>query len=749
MSKSVSVVINTYNRGFCIGNTLDSLLRLDYDNFEVIVVNGPSTDDTQEVIERYSKHIRIERCPDSNLSMSRNIGICAAAGEIVVFIDDDGIPEPEWLNRLIPAYDDPDVGGAGGWVFNHTGYEYQGQYIISDRIGRSASHSEFNDLELLNFPYTKQFPGLIGVNSSFRRDRLLEVGGFDEFFIYYLDETDVCLRLIDAGYKITVVPDAYVHHKGAPSDIRNYYMMTRSQVYYALVNARGVHSLEETKELLLPEIEDFRSSLQSLFERGLLNEQDRDERLASIDKGLKEGLEAAQILDKRKFINIAKAKDTKSSSFKKLATKKKGIDKMVICLLSQDYPPKVCGGIGRWTYELAVELSSRGHDVHVISKSEVSNTVDYEEGVWVHRMLPQKANMDLLPAGMLLPDWIKDHSYAAYKEVKRINEHHKVDVVHAPIYDLEGIFCNTDKELRTVTSLQTTFKTMTENHPEWKEDKKFWDLVVLNMIKGEAWVLDHSPYILGISQAICDAMPEYYGTDMSKHDVEVLPLGIKDTSDNYSSNRTDDKIQILYVGRLEPRKGTDILLSSIPEILSSNSNVEFNIVGKPSHLLSNGQNYQEAFTSQYSSQPWFSKVRFLGQVDDNHLNQLYANCDIFVAPSRFESFGLIFLEAMRFSKPVIGCNAGGMAEIIRDGENGLLAEPNSVESLTNTLKELINDPKLRQSMASKARQIFEKEYTLTAMADRYEKYFNRILGRGTKQTNPLFTPNLDAASLLT
>ena len=129
MTKSVSVVINTYDRAFCIGNTLDALLNLHYSNFEIIVVNGPSKDATAEVLSEYPS-IRVERCPESNLSMSRNIGIRAAAGEIIAFIDDDGIPEPEWLDRLVVGFDDPEVAGVGGPVYNDSGYEYQGQYRI-------------------------------------------------------------------------------------------------------------------------------------------------------------------------------------------------------------------------------------------------------------------------------------------------------------------------------------------------------------------------------------------------------------------------------------------------------------------------------------------------------------------------------------------------------------------------------------------------------------------------------------------
>ncbi|MCB0318221.1 MAG: glycosyltransferase family 4 protein, partial [Bdellovibrionales bacterium] len=547
--------------------------------------------------------------------------------------------------------------------------------------------------------------------------------------------------------KIKVVPNAFVHHKGAPSQVRNYYMMTRSQVYYAKINSKGIYTPEETELLLQPEIEEFRLNLHDAYDRSLISEKEKNERLALIDKGWKEGEIAAENFETRKFIDISKINNPEKN-FKRVKTRKENKQKMVICLLSQNYPPKVCGGIGRWTHELAVELSRRGHDIHVLTKSDTINSVDYEEGVWVHRLLPKAADMSLLKDNLTLPDWIKNHSYAVYKEVQRINQHHKVDIIHAPIYDLEGLFCVNDENFLTVTSLQTTFKTMIESHPEWKANKEFWEYVVLNMIKGEAWLLDKTRYILGISDAICQAMPTYYGTEIDKKDVEILPLGIKDCSNDFSALRKDDKIQILYVGRLEPRKGIDILLSVIPDILLDYPNVEFNIVGSSSYRLANGLSYREAFESQFKNLDWFSRVNFTGEVDDSTLNQLYANCDIFVAPSRFESFGLIYLEAMRFTKPVIGSRAGGIIEIIRENQTGLLVEPGDSFSLKEKLELLINNPELRVNISKNAREIYEQEYTVTAMADRYESYFRRITKKDSDFSKNQSMQNLNPVSLL-
>ena len=108
-----SIIICTNGRRNALANTLRSLQYLDYPNFEVCVVHGPTEDGTEELLRGYGGTIKVARCPVMNLSKSRNIGISLAAGDFIAFIDDDGIPEAEWLSDLRAGYDEDDVGGTG------------------------------------------------------------------------------------------------------------------------------------------------------------------------------------------------------------------------------------------------------------------------------------------------------------------------------------------------------------------------------------------------------------------------------------------------------------------------------------------------------------------------------------------------------------------------------------------------------------------------------------------------------------
>ncbi len=278
---SFSIIINTLNRGPELGRTLDSLMWLKYSGeFEVIVVNGPSIDNSEDIIASWGSRIRVGRCDIANLSVSRNIGICMAQGDIVAFIDDDAIPEPEWLTQLAEAYADPMVGAAGGLVFDHTGYEFQYKYCIVDRFGNAdLTHSE--PQPFLSFPKSKQFPHLLGCNSSFRRSALLEIRGFDEEFDYFLDETDVCLRIVDAGFIIAQLSGAYVHHKFAPSNLRGKnkvpkkrFSIIKNKIYFAFKHAREFYSLEQVLQEQLKFIDKHRNEVLWAIGERLLGKDD-------------------------------------------------------------------------------------------------------------------------------------------------------------------------------------------------------------------------------------------------------------------------------------------------------------------------------------------------------------------------------------------------------------------------------------------------------------------------------------------
>jgi glycogen(starch) synthase len=194
-----SIVVNTVDRAESLRTLLRALEHQSYANFEVVVVVGPTRDHTLDVVAEYGDRVRVLRCPTANLSRSRNIGLAAARGDIVAYIDDDAVPSYHWLAQLARLFADPELAATGGVVY----LIHPNQPALQHRIGIASALSEQCDvrsswLEALVPPGDSSWwvGRMMGTNMAFRRRALADIGGFDEFFVWVFDDTDVCLRLM-------------------------------------------------------------------------------------------------------------------------------------------------------------------------------------------------------------------------------------------------------------------------------------------------------------------------------------------------------------------------------------------------------------------------------------------------------------------------------------------------------------------------------------------------------------------------
>ena len=292
---TVSIIINTDGRAKPLATCLESLRYLRYPNFEVVVVAGPTRDGTRELCAAWGDAIKFGECPVRNLSQSRNISIGLASGEIVAFLDDDSVPEPEWLDDVIPAFEDPGVAVAGGFLHDHTGKAYQWQFGTADRFG-NADMSWNRPAPEYNFPLSFNFPHVMA-NSAFRRTALLEVGGFDEEYEYFLDETDVICRFVDAGWKVAQLDKGFIHHKFMPSHIRNesrvltsWYSLLKNKTYFSLRNGHYHSSLQETLVRMQGYVEELRGHVRWAVGEKLLSAADVGRFEEEVERGLRDGL---------------------------------------------------------------------------------------------------------------------------------------------------------------------------------------------------------------------------------------------------------------------------------------------------------------------------------------------------------------------------------------------------------------------------------------------------------------------------
>ncbi|KIN74368.1 Glycosyl transferase, family 2 [Sulfitobacter guttiformis KCTC 32187] len=195
---------------------MTAVAQLQYRPFEVVVVacpEGVAVTETQDVLPQ----IKCIAFDEANISAARNLALIHAAGEIVAFIDDDAVPEPQWLRHLVAPALRSDVGAMGGFVRGRNGISFQYKARTLDHQG-TPQEVELDPLQAtVLVPPKGRAIKTEGTNMAFRRDALVGIGGFDPAFRFYLDETDVNMRMARAGYATALVPLAQVHHGFAES----------------------------------------------------------------------------------------------------------------------------------------------------------------------------------------------------------------------------------------------------------------------------------------------------------------------------------------------------------------------------------------------------------------------------------------------------------------------------------------------------------------------------------------------------
>jgi glycosyltransferase involved in cell wall biosynthesis len=196
----VSVVVASFNGGRTLRACLESLQNLNYPNYEVILVDDGSTDDTQAIARAFPE-VRAVRQENRGLSVARNTGIAAATGEIVAFTDSDCRADEDWLRYLVGDLLNSEFIGMGGHNFLPPDDSLVAAAVLVSPGG--PAHVMLTDREAEHIP---------GCNMAFYKASLEEIGGFDPVFRKAGDDVDLCWRLQQRGHRIGFSPAGFVWH---------------------------------------------------------------------------------------------------------------------------------------------------------------------------------------------------------------------------------------------------------------------------------------------------------------------------------------------------------------------------------------------------------------------------------------------------------------------------------------------------------------------------------------------------------
>jgi glycosyltransferase involved in cell wall biosynthesis len=405
---------------------------------------------------------------------------------------------------------------------------------------------------------------------------------------------------------------------------------------------------------------------------------------------------------------------------------------MRICFLSSDYTPDrpagAGGGIETYVRCISRGLADRGHDVHVVLPTQGATRSLFDGRVRVHAIrIPHDwdsaDSQPLLEARSAL-----SFAWHVRRKVRAlIDECGPFDVVEAPEYKAQGLFLAQDGDIPLVVKchahllfcLETSGIALTP------------DTALVADLEREA--LSRARAVHANSRFLAARVSDDYGLDDAR--IAHVPYGI-DTDlfqPTHSQLRAHlgvgERPLILFAGRMEERKGMSVLVRAFAELAERRPEVVLLLAG--ADVSGGGHDSNAAWMCAEWERLGVPSHRFLflGNVPHARMPMIYSAADLMVAPSPFEAFGFVYVEAMACGCPPVGCTTGGAPEVIADGDGGVLVEPANPSALASCLSTLVDDRTRRSQLSARGRARVRRDFTLGAMVTRTETFYRSIVTR--------------------
>lgn len=366
-------------------------------------------------------------------------------------------------------------------------------------------------------------------------------------------------------------------------------------------------------------------------------------------------------------------------------------------------------GQGRVNYEVIVKALKEGHQVIVIS-SELSEDLQNHSSVeWIKIQIPK------LPTVLL-----RYQLFAIVSAFSIWLRKNSIDLIVA-----NGFITYARSDINCVHFVHSAWVKSSYHPIRQQKDIRTMYQFVYNRLNSmlERFALKRSRYIIAVSEQVKHEL--VLDAKMTEHRISVIHNGV-DIGEFYprQMNRNDygldeDTIYALFAGDLNSgTKNLDNVLHAVHDV-------------EGVHLLVLGNAERSRYPKIAEQLGIGHRVHFLGYRKD--VADIMSLADLFIFPSRYESFSLVILEAMASGLPVIMSNRCGVAELISDGAAVIIDDPEDREGLVRVLRELVTDPERLKAMALQARDIAVKNHW-GVMADKYMNIFNQIV-------NPLSVVN--------
>jgi phosphatidyl-myo-inositol alpha-mannosyltransferase len=370
-----------------------------------------------------------------------------------------------------------------------------------------------------------------------------------------------------------------------------------------------------------------------------------------------------------------------------------------IGIVSQSYYPRY-GGVTENVHHTAAELRRRGHEVVIITSHFRGNGENHQPGVeriGHNLLIPFNGAFVDLAVGLRLQH-----------QLRGLLREHDFDLLHthAPLVPTLPLLAIRAACCPQVGTFHTTGGP--SRLLEWARPRL-------------APVVEKLDARIAVSGTARDYAAQYFpgdyhvipnGVDVERFRPDTLP---------FPQWTTPGRVNLLFVGRLDPRKGVHHLIAAMPEVLER--------TGGAARLLIVGDSYLRPRLEASVPPAARPAVHFLGHVPSADLPRWYASGDVFVSPaSGNESFGIVLIEAMASGRAVVASDIPGYRSVVVPGVNGVMVPPGDVPALARAVAELAADPERRRALAQNGRAR-ALEFSWPRVTDRIEAVYRDVLAR--------------------
>lgn len=394
-----------------------------------------------------------------------------------------------------------------------------------------------------------------------------------------------------------------------------------------------------------------------------------------------------------------------------------------ILFISHMYPTSHDKSYGKVIHEQAISLMEKGHQIKVISPipytpfvlSKISNrfynyynTPRFEVHDDIEVYYPKYLSLRRSP---LIYNFSSNMMYSSiFRQAKEIKKNFDFELIHAHFAFPDAYVAMKISEyfnVKLITTLQAT-----------DLDKTFNISVKFKNKLKDAF--NYSDIVISPTPRLKQQLYNYFEIPS-----EVIGYGINLNKNIETENNMSTRTNIVSVSRLLKTKGIDDNLLAIKLLREKNIDVRYTIIGDGSE--------KNNILKRISDLGLRSHVDYKGALPHDEVLDWISKADIFSLPSWQETFGLVYLEAMQFRKPVIGCKGQGFDGIIKNYYNGFLAEPKNPKSIADIIEYIIAHPFEVEQIGVNARRTVKKDFTFDIIANRIDElYENSLIEKGGK-----------------